>query len=513
MNVVLSERQNRAAKRWPARKAWWTWPLAGLLAGSLGGYALAGLWPATYISRAALEWKQPAQTGAGTATEAASAAGSESPADSRMTDVVQRALTLEHLASLAGQFGLYSGEKTVATPADPVARVRRDLAVIPTERGFRVSFSARDPHLAQRICSALVALLVEANPPLRPAAESAVQDSLATQIQEAKRRLNQQETRLAEFKRRHPGGIVEGDSSPALILTALHAQLVDTQAALDKATQEKSLVETLLRQQLVAWHSAQSAPVANTQPLEQELSEKRAQLATLETRYTPDYPDVVKLRNDIAVLQKKLDDVRKSAAPPPPQNPDAVLPGEPAQVAATRAQLHQLDLTIQDKTRERQRLELEIQAAEARGQTNAALAEELESLTSAWNAAQSAYDAVVARQKLAEATAAEQARSTPQLQVVATPSLPSEPAFPNRTLLVLSGAGGGFILGLLGVAIGGWRNSAVRTEADVERFLGLPTLAVIPTTVAQAGSVQEGVQGPGRTGAPGEREEKVLAGH
>jgi len=490
------------------RAAWrerWRWALAFLLLGPLAGYALARLLPQMYVSSATLAWLQPA-AGAGGVQP-----GTAENSAAALAILVERRLTAERLAEVSARIGLYARENIGAAGVQPAARMRRDLVVTPAAHGLTVSFSAGDARLAQQACAAIVALLAEEKRAGGDGGSLAASSALAQQLQEAKRRLDQAEAKLAQFDRRHIGelnhtGADEAESS----LLAANARLAETNAALDRAREDKALTESLLRQQLAAWHGTQTAATSATQTLEQELAQKQAQLVALETRYTHDYPDVVKLRNDIAELGKKLDDARRSAPPAPPQNPEVAAPGEPAQIAQSRAQIHQLELTIQQKTAEKQRVVQEIQTAEARQAAEASLVRESETLNGSYKAAQAAYESVLAKQEQTNAAlAAQENRSAAQLQVTEPASLPSEPSSPRPLVFTLGGAAAGIGLGLLTILLGAWSDATLRTESDVERCLGLPTLAVIPTTGAPAGSVQEDVRGSGR-GKGGTKQEGVL---
>ncbi len=88
------------------------------------------------------------------------------------------------------------------------------------------------------------------------------------------------------------------------LLTGLTSQLDATNQALARAQQDKSFAESMLTQQVAAWQATQSGRDPDT--LEQQLAAMQTQLASLELRYTDDYPDVIKAKDDVAKLQKKI---------------------------------------------------------------------------------------------------------------------------------------------------------------------------------------------------------------
>ena len=67
-----------------------------------------------------------------------------------------------------------------------------------------------------------------------------------------------------------------------------------------------------------------------------------------------------------------------------------------------------------------------------------------------------------------------------QFRVLDPASLPEKPTTPNRPMLAAEGLAGGFAVGLL-LALGlEMRDKALRTERDIEFYLGVPTLALMP---------------------------------
>ena len=151
---------------------------------------------------------------------------------------------------------------------------------------------------------------------------------LAQELASAKASLDEQDGKLAAFKSHHIGELPDDEQTNLNLLTGLTSQLDASTQALVRAQQDKTFSESLLSQQVAAWQAAQTGHDPDT--LEQQLSALQARLATLQSSYTDDYPDVISTKNDIAALQKKIaDSGRQYQAPGEQRGPEKYLSSQP----------------------------------------------------------------------------------------------------------------------------------------------------------------------------------------
>ena len=517
---MLGHRRHSAAEYFEIWRRRRQWASLFLVLGLAAGYALARTLPAKYTSTAVIEVAGLSEPGNGS---------DQGPGVSglQLSSIEARYLTQRRLRDLVQRSGMYPPPGGGRDWSDSsFAEMQKDIVLAPSARGFAISFTAGNADVAQRVCGGIAALFTEEgdkdhgqesvgdNSPGPPAAGSPTMEFLARQIQETKRKLDDADGKLAAFKRRHggePSG--EDEQSAQTRLMGYNLQLEATNAALKRAQQDKTaLAESILALQSAAAQARKAAEPPATQALEQELATKQAQLVTLEARYTPDHPDVVKLRTDVAQLQRKIDEARAAAGAP--KKSDAVPAPEPPQVAQMRAQIAELDRTIQEKTAEQGHLQGEIQAARARLENSANLAQEYRQLTRDHDAAQAVYNTLLAKQGDARKSLQSETRAEQRAKFrVAEPAnLPALPSFPNPILFTLGGTAGGFGVGLLVVVLGELRDKTLRTEADIEHFLDLPTLAVIPPAEGPRGKDSNGSGGSrAAMNESGEKEESVLA--
>lgn len=482
------------------------WALAWVFCGAAAGYGVGHVIPAKYTSSATILW-----TGHG-------AAGTAEPVASRLAVIQGEVLTSARLQDLVQRFGLFPPEKDTVALADRASELRRNIVLAPinasttsgnaspASAAFTVSCAAGNPSLAQRVCAEVVAWFHQENARSREQQAHETSDPLAKQVEEAKRKLGEQEAKRAAFMRRHAEQLDSeygGDAENSV--AGYKAQMEADGEAVRRAQQERAaLVESLQAQQPVGLTS-RKAGSADVQALEQELATEQASLVTLEARYTPDHPDVVKLRADVARLQKKIDEAKKADAQAAGTMRDGAPASEPPQAAQWRARIRELDLTIQEKTQEEERLQQRILASQARLANRATLESESRELTREVATAKAFYESLLAKQDAARMQAESTPREGQELYlVVDPPSLPAGPAYPNPIVFTLAGAGSGFMLGLLTMLVGELRDKTLHTERDVEQFLALPTLAVIPAA--------EGTRGAQGNGASGSRHHRRSRG-
>jgi protein tyrosine kinase modulator len=467
------------------------WALLCVLLGLAGGYALARTLPAKYTSTATVRQDE------GAANHPVAGSGPELSSE-RLVALREQVLTPERLQALASRWGLYPAEKNEGSVDAPAVQMSRNIALAPSTMGFTISFTADDARVAQQVCAAIAGMFTEPRTPDNGVSPAGLMDG---QVKDAKRKLDTQEAKLAAFQHRHGGEPSAGDEEATRnSLMEYNVQLEAANRALQRALQERTTLT----------EASPAAEPPNVQALEQEMATEQAQLVTLEARYTPDHPDVVKLKTDISRLQKKIDDAKRAAAPKKSGATPAV---ESPQVAQMRAQVQGLDRTIQEETAEQSRLQGEIRAARARLENSAALERESRQLTLDRDAARTNYNTLLAKQsELMKATEIERRREQSAFRLAEEANLPISPSFPDPILFTLGGAGGGLGVGLLVVVLGEMRDKTLRTEDDIEHYLGLPTLAVIPPADAPGDKITEG-RGRFRAvrSASGEKGDSVLA--
>ncbi|HVM91809.1 MAG TPA: hypothetical protein VMT67_03300 [Terriglobales bacterium] len=341
-----------------------------------------------------------------------------------------------------------------------------------------VSYSDTSPDRAQKICNAMVQAIINEN--LKNRADIAKQTTtfLGRQVEDAKTALDDQDAKIAEFKKRYAGQLPGDLENNMRVLSSLNTQLDATTQSLNRAQQDKAYAESMLAQQLSAWKSSQSS--ANPQTLQQQLAALQAQLLQLQARYTDDYPDVIKTKADISKVQAKLDEIDKQASNASTSTEKANV-NEPPEIRQLRLQIHQYQQVIEQSAADQKRLQASINSYEARTSMSPDVEEQWKVLSRDNESAQKFYNDLLTKKSSADlGVQMETTQEGEQLTVGQPASHPEQPAFPNRLFFMAGGLGAGLGLGCLMAIWLEFSDKSIRTERDAAVAMDLPLLISVP---------------------------------
>jgi polysaccharide chain length determinant protein (PEP-CTERM system associated) len=425
----------------------------------------------------------------------------------------QEVLSRAQLLRMVTDFGLYQKQRQRLAPEQLIDLMSSNIDIVPFNQNpqqlgkdfdaFKIAFTTENPLLAQQVTNNLTSLFI--NEYLRTGAEQATYTTnfFQQQVEEKRKELEAQEERLRNFKLQHVGELPEQQPGNLGILTGLQAQLQSTMASLNRAQQQRALLQAEL-QATPRRRPASDIGPAVVQPgnstqlvspidaAQMDVSRLEAERSTLLSKgYTSQHPDMARNQRDLARAGDKLKRL-KAAAPPAEtalssaQSPSTALIPEPADDPATaqlKSSLQANRLEIENLTREEARLKAAVAQYENRiNQTPVREQQEAGILR----------DTEVLRQQYAElqkkaqesqlATNLEKQQGGQQFRLIDPASLPSLPSSPKRGKISLGGAAGGLALGLALAILMEMRDTSFRTEKDLTKqlsplfVLGIPVL-------------------------------------
>jgi polysaccharide chain length determinant protein (PEP-CTERM system associated) len=462
------------------RHYWWILPIAIIGCGSLG-LLVATVLPKRYTSETLVLVDQPTVP-----TEFVKPVVTED-LNRRLASMQEQILSRTRLQPIIEKFGLYSSLRKRLPMEELIAKLQTAVIVRPMESmpgtgnhtlpGFYVEVTFDNAQTAQQICTEITSMFMQQNTREREQQAVSTTSFLNQQLEEAKRKLDDQDQRLAAFKRQYLGSLPEEGQTNLNLLTGMNSQLEANVQALSRAQQDKTFNESLLTQQeATAAVSAPGGPNSG-ETLDQQLNALEDQLSSLQARYTPEHPDVVKLRNQIEEFKKRM-----ASGPKAKQPGETVVPKtESFQIQQLRAKLRQDDLNIADLTKRQAHIQEQITQLQGRLQASPVVEQQLKEITRSYQTALDFYNELLKkRQQSAMATDLEHQQESEQFRVLDPPSLPDKPSFPKRTYFAGGGMGAGFALALAIMYLIALLDKSMHTERDVEVCLNMPVLTTVP---------------------------------
>jgi polysaccharide chain length determinant protein (PEP-CTERM system associated) len=468
------------------RRYWWILPIAVVGGGALG-LGLTFFLPKKFTSQSRVQiYEQTVSPDLvkPVLTEATS---------QRVASLQEQILSRTQLQAIIEKVGLYPSERDKVHMEDLVLRLRSAIEVTPPDNlfggqsrqlpGFYINVTFNDPQLAEKICSEVTSKFLEQNAKYMNEKSAETVEFLAQQAEDAKRKLDEEDGKLAEFEKKYMGSLPDQEQTNLGLLGTATSQLEANDQALSRAQQEKAMNESLLASQLGNWKVVKSGDTA-PETLDQQLNALQEQLAALQSRYTPEHPDVIKTKNQIEQLKRRMAETPTAAA-----TPTSTVAGEiePPSIQQLRAKLKQDELAIADLTKRQSQIQNQISIMQGRIQLSPAVEQQYKELTRNHQSAVEFYNDLLKRANQAGiARNLNQRQEGEQFSIEDPPSLPMTPSFPKKVNFAGGGLGAGMALGLAVLYLLAALDASMHTEQDVEVCLKLPVLAMVPT-VAPAG--------------------------
>ncbi len=397
----------------------------------------------------------------------------------RLGSMKEQILSRSRLEPIINRFNLFAGQQ--ATMDERIDAMRKAIGIKPIESaiarvpGFYITFTATDARTAQAVCSEITSMFVNENLKSREQSAQGTTDFLKRQLDDAKRSLDEQDAKLANFQQQYVGRLPGQEEPNMNMLSSLNTQLDAATQALARMQQDLSYGQTVLAQQTREFQTPETQRIG-PQAQQQELQALLAQEADLTARYTADYPDVVTVHRKIADLRHEM-----AQAPPAPAPQVATAPrNEPPTLLQLRAQLRAEELGIAQKKHDQAAIQTQIRMYQDRISSSPVVQEQFKILTRDYQTAKESYDTLLKNMQSAKmATDLERQQQGEQFRVMDGANLPDAPTSPKRPVYATGGFAFGLMLGLAIVALLEYRDTALQSERDVWAFTKLPTLATI----------------------------------
>ena len=396
----------------------------------------------------------------------------------RLHTISQEILSRSRLESLISRMGLYSDLRGKAEEA--VDRMRRDIRLelrgADANRGgtttsFALSYRGRDPQTVATVTNTLASFYIEENLKARERQATGTAEFLKVQLNDAKRRLDEQEARMGELQRRYLGELPQQLQGNLATLESLNTQLrinSDNQTRLAER-----------RDQIAGQLAQAKLNSGGPEPDEVRLARLQQELATLRIKYTDLWPDIIRIKDEIERLQKDM------AAPKPKPKPVAGPPTpEVARLQDALGSVEtELRLAKQDQTRLKQGIsnyQARLDNAPKREQEYLDATRDYQGTKELYQTLSRKYDDALLAESMEQRQKGEQFR-------ILDSALPSgTPAAPRRSRLLIASLALSLVLGAGAMVLAELLDTSFHSSRDLRAYTTVPILVNIPRIVTGA---------------------------
>src|SRR5262244_2279882 len=237
--------------------------------------------------------------------------------ETRLHTINEEILSRARLESLINRFGLYPDLRKHAQSEELVDRMRRDikleLKVTPGREGYRsattaftLSYRGPDPQTVAQVTNTLASFYIEENLKVRERQATGTAEFLKVQITDTRKRLDELETRVSDFRRRNLGELPQQMQANLTAMENLNSQLRLNNDNQTRAIERRDSLTSLLAEAASSPQLYGATPGAPgpAEPRAARLARLRMELASARSRYTEEHPSVTRLKAEIAATEQ-----------------------------------------------------------------------------------------------------------------------------------------------------------------------------------------------------------------
>ncbi len=413
--------------------------------------------------------------------------------EARIQTISQEVLKRDRLEELITRFDLYRDLRASRSMEVAIEHMRRDIQLEqradPVVRGgaivaFTVSYTGRDPDTVAVVTNTLASFYLTENSRVREKEASGTASFLRHQLEEVKERLEGQEARVSAFKRRHIGENPKNMDANLSVLERLTAQL-----RLNSDNQNRALErrEALARQLAGSEGILSPVGVAGSEaadPLATRLAKLHQELAELRTRFSEKYPDVIRVKAEIAALEAQAQTAAGRAAEGATPAPRESVPNPYA--FKLRQAIAEAEADLQALRVEERRLREDFGTYQRRVENTPLREQEYQELSRDYDTTSELYQTLLKRYEEAQlAETLEQRQKGEQFRILEAAIPPSSPSAPNRGRLLLLGSFLSAGIAVAGVWLSERFDGSFHSVDDLRSLGSVSVIARIPRIVSE----------------------------
>jgi polysaccharide biosynthesis transport protein len=417
--------------------------------------------------------------------------------ESRLYVIKQEILSRDRLIELIERFDLYPEMRKRAGLEDVLTQARNDILVEPAGPeqvsgrtktvSFTLSYRGDSRDKVADVTNAVAAFYVQQNDQMRSDEAIRTSQFLRGQLDDAKQQLDRHEAALRDYTTRYTGQLPEQVGVNLATLERLNTQLrLNGEQQIRIIEQRDKLLDGLRDTGVVARTSSPDEMTPEAIERLKKVDEQKQKLSQAVTQFTDKHPDVVRLREQLAVMEREHEQAvatekqRREEAEAAARAATAQDPSAPAPQLRRRT-MEALDAELVKLRQEEAGIRQAIGGFEQRLESSPQRMQEYQAITRDWSAAKDLYDSLLKRYDEAQLTESMETGHAGERFRVLEPALPPEgPSAPNRVRLLIMGLLVAFAAAAGAVLAREQFDTAFHSVDELREYTAVPVLVSIP---------------------------------
>src|SRR5213593_4994318 len=341
------------------------------------------------------------------------------------------------------------------------------------ERTFQLSYESPNRYEAMNVANKLAELLVEQASMKHEQTNEEAESVIATQIENLKKRLEQQGKELENYKSQVAHALPEHIDDNFRVANELQFQYQDRTAKIaDEEARRTSIQEQI--HDLEAKGVLDGQDVYEKTPAETKLDELRITERELETRYKPSHPDVIKIK-------RQIEETEKAVAAQPKKGRSEPSPTY-LKYVELKSELEGIGQRLQAYRQDQKDTAAKIASLSGLIESTPQHERVIGDMKREYTVGEQQFRVLLDKQldaKLARGLASSETGFS--FSIIERASVPLTPYSPQRARLLLMGLGAGLGLGFVLTFVLEQNDTTFGTVDDLQSFTTLPVLGTVPT--------------------------------
>ena len=406
----------------------------------------------------------------------------------RLSTITQQVMSRTRLESIINEFGLYNDLRNRLTSDELVEIMRKNVEVEvkgDTKRedlsSFTISYIGNNPEIVMHVAGRLASLFIEENLKVREQQAIGTTEFLDAQLQDLKKGLEGQEVLIKAFKERYMGELPSQLEANLRTLDRLQLELQTTNDSLRGAEERKIILEKQLadlNSSVIIATGSRTAIQAD--PLRTRLIALQAELSQMKSVYTEKYPDIIRLKNEIAETESELKKGQSSGKDAANAVRSPVMSDNPLYISLSNQQIG-VNTEVKGLREKQKEIMKNIAAFQSRVERIPEREQQMASIMRDYENSRINYQNLLNKKLDAQlAENLEKRQKGEQFRILDPANLPLKPFKPDPRKIILIGI-------LIGLGTGGglaylieYIDGSFRKPEDIYATTGLPVLATVP---------------------------------